>query len=226
MSDAFSANAASMPDRRAALSALVAAGALLAAPRVAKAANPDADVFAAIEHVRALLCAQDAACERLNVLNRLLPKQEDIPALRAQKSDPATFKTNKAAGEALGHEDVKAAQSLARAFRSCGIGENNAMFGAAYARLMEIDDAWFEFKRLWTEARDRLNYDEVEEAWDDAVTATDNAAKALFDLRPNTVAGLRAIMVALKDVNFYENSEDGEDLQRFLLDAPALAVQA
>ena len=172
--DTLTADAACMPiDRRAALGSLAAAGALLAAPRLAKAAGDDGDVFAAIARVEALRRADRAAGDRVAALNRQIPAR---PALV----------------------------------------DDRELFAAREAWIAE---------RETTKAR--LGYRAAEEAAGDAVAATYAAAWELLDLRPRTLAGLRALVAVLLDVNFFEVDDDGgEALARLVIESPALGREA
>jgi len=137
--DTLRANARAIPiDRRAALSGLVAAGAMLIAPHAAKAASDDAEVFAALEHFGRLREAKEAA----DSLEELFPGQD------------------------------------------------------------------------------------AKKAADQAFNATYDAAEAMLRLRPQTIAGLRAIVQTLVDFGLFEVQDEGEALAQLLLEAPALGGEA
>jgi hypothetical protein len=66
----------------------------------------------------------------------------------------------------------------------------------------------------------------AQDAFDEAAPATHAAAAALLDLGPQTIAGLRAMVKALVDLNVFEGQEEGEALASLLLEAPVLSGEA
>jgi hypothetical protein len=199
------ANAQAMPDRRTAFASLAATAALLAAPRAAKAAGDDADVFAAVERVRALRREQKALGERVSVIGGQLPVR---PAL-------------------LDHDELFTTRNAIRLFESLGVDERHPTLGGAFARAAEICRVEVEWVASRRAAMERLEYEAAEEACSDAAAATSHAASELLDLRPRTLAGLRALVATLLDANFLEVGDDGgETLARLILESPALAGEA
>ena len=83
------AHAQVMPiDRRAALGFIIAAGAMLAAPRIAKAADMEADpVFAAIEHYRA---ARERFGDAVNITDEVLARQQGRVITAADEAEYRT----------------------------------------------------------------------------------------------------------------------------------------
>lgn len=214
--------------RRAAFGSLAAAGALLLAPRVAKAASlDDADVFEAIAKVKALRAEDIAAGDRLSALERQLPSRASFPALCVKAGDGVIFRTDAAEGTALERETIKKARSTRAVMKAVlRDAEDHPLYGPAFARVneaCEADEAWDEFRDAEIE---RLGIDEAQATLDEAASATSEAAHALLDLKPQTVAGLRAILITLEGVRFFDIQQDSEEIVRFLLDAPALALGA
>jgi hypothetical protein len=109
-----------------------------------------------------------------------------------------------------------------RTFRLCGVERNDPLFGQAYARATEVSDAWDEWKQFRDAEYERVGANEAQDAFDEAVSATHDAATALLDFRPQTIAGLRAMVKALVDLDVFEGQEEGGALALLLLEAPAL----
>jgi hypothetical protein len=219
-------------DRRTALGSIAAAGAMLSVPRVSKAASAeDAELFAALNRLGDLRKAQQAADERHSALERLCPGPKSVPALIAKAGDQSILRVPVddppiVEGEPLNCFHVHAGQKLLRVFRLCGVENSDPLFGGAYTRAAEICDAWDRWRVFRDAEYERLGVNEAQDAFDEAVSATHAAAAGLLDFRPQTIAGLRAMVRALVDLNVFECQEEGEALASLLLEAPALAGEA
>jgi hypothetical protein len=218
-------------NRRTALGSIAAAGAMLTVPRVGTADTADAELFAALDRLSDLRMAKKAASERHSALEGLCPGPESVPALIARAGDQSILRvpvddTPIIEGEPLNGFHVHASQKLLRVFRLCGVENNDPLFGGAYTRAAEICDAWDGWRVFRDAEYERLGVNEAEDAFSEAISATDAAARALLDLRPQTIAGLRAMLRALVDLNVFECQEEGEALASLLLEAPALAGEA
>lgn len=100
---------AALVNRRAALGGLAAAGALLAVPHVAKAASPDAELFALARKAKALYAALGAAEDRLVEAEQRLGRTVFPEALIVTASDRKLFPRIQAgAGEPFFEKDIQA----------------------------------------------------------------------------------------------------------------------
>ena len=91
---------------------------------------------------------------------------------------------------------------------------------AAVARLTELKTAE-EAARVQMNAIARAA-DQDSAAFDAAVAATTDAQDEVLALRPRTLAGLRAAMLALDDSLTFEGEELLESFATFILESPAL----
>ena len=139
-------------DRRAALGAFAAAGAMFAAPHAAKAASHDADLFALQGQIEAADRGLDAAIDALGIVEgkekALFPVKPTAPAIDSASRQAieefgrrmAEIRAQGLSAEQAAHEDAlrQWEKDMARARAECGLDAAHAAEAAASAAVMEL----------------------------------------------------------------------------------------
>ena len=141
-------------NRRAALGAIAAAGAMLAAPRIAKAADLDADLFALQGPIEAADRELDGVLDALRVTEdnamRSVPEKPAAPEMDRESREAiddfgrrmAEIRAREPSAEQAAHEDAlrQWEADTARARAESGLDAAHEAGGAALAEVMALQD--------------------------------------------------------------------------------------